>query len=330
MRLIVLEDNADRQNEMQRIVGDRMPQYSFEFFNDVAAMIERLDTTGLYDVALISLDHDLDLISSSDGSHIDPGTGVDAAKWFAMQPALAPLIVHTTNTLGGDRMMDILLECGWHCSRIVPYSGEDWINESWFPLVRKLVVAHCASFGMAACGLQILKCNWRMGNTANQVLTECIRAARYQLVESATPNLISIQLYYLNSDDEFTQLVPKDGVLGQMLGIFLNLTVLTMELEDAIGTGPKTLEELKVSSQFQEELKTANVKEIQIDVIQVPAAEPIQALMVSTSQSENAPLNSHRSQEILSDLKTLLELSLLYEFQRPKEKPTLTRPKKKV
>ena len=139
MRLIVLEDNADRQNEMQRIVGDRMPQYSFEFFNDVAAMIERLDTTGLYDVALISLDHDLDLISSSDGSHIDPGTGVDAAKWFAMQPALAPLIVHTTNTLGGDRMMDILLECGWHCSRIVPYSGEDWINESWFPLVRKLV-----------------------------------------------------------------------------------------------------------------------------------------------------------------------------------------------
>src|SRR5260370_823587 len=215
MRFIILEDNDDRRGVMQAALADRFRQYSVEFFEAVPPMIERLEATGLYDVALVSLDHDLDLIVGSDGKPIDPGTGVDAADWLAKQPAVAPVIVHTTNTASGDRMMDLLVQSGWNCCRVVPYGGEDWIGEWWFPMVRKLVVAHGPNVGMASLGLQILKSHWRVGNAAERVISECIRAARCLIAGSIASDAISIQILYLNSSDRLAPLIPEDGFLGK-------------------------------------------------------------------------------------------------------------------
>src|SRR5437016_3936499 len=115
MRIIILEDNNERKQVMQAALADRFPRVVVEFFHAIPPMIDHLGATGLYDVTLVSLDHDLDILVGSDGTRTDPGTGVDAAVWLATQPAVAPVIVHMTNAIGGDKMMDLLAQSGWAC-----------------------------------------------------------------------------------------------------------------------------------------------------------------------------------------------------------------------
>jgi hypothetical protein len=322
MRLMILEDNADRRSAMQAVLEDRMRQFSIEFFPAVPPMIDRLEKTGLYDVALISLDHDLDLIEGPNGTWIDPSTGVEAAIWLSKQPAIAPVIVHTTNSTGGDRMLEQLVQAGWRCHRIVPYGGEDWIEEVWFPLVRRCVVACSPHLGMAACGLQILKRHWQLGYSFDRTISECIRAARWQITGSGDSDSVSIQLFYVDSHDQFTPLIPRDGILSHLQGEF-GLGALTVELENTMDAGPRPVRELRVDSQFRDELERIQVREVQIDLVQVPALERMQALMVSASLSERHPLDSHRVQSTLADLKTLVELALMSEMRTPTANPVL-------
>ncbi len=69
------------------------------------------------------------------------------AFWLAKQPAVAPVIVHMTNTIGAEKMLVLLVESGWSCCQVVPYGGEDWIVERWFPLVRKEIKKIAADHG---------------------------------------------------------------------------------------------------------------------------------------------------------------------------------------
>lgn len=62
MRILILEDNADRQVEMSLALRDRFPQSPIEFFSAVAPMRARLGSGGLADVAAIALDHDLEML----------------------------------------------------------------------------------------------------------------------------------------------------------------------------------------------------------------------------------------------------------------------------
>ena len=139
MRIVILEDNADRQHAMKAVLKKDFPDCVPEFFEAVTPMINRLIATGFDNVSLISLDHDLEMIPGEDHQLHDPGTGVDAAKWLASQPPIAPLIIHTTNRIGGDQMEQLLRPQGWTGDRIVPYGGEDWINEIWRSTVKCLV-----------------------------------------------------------------------------------------------------------------------------------------------------------------------------------------------
>ncbi len=83
MRVVILEDSLDRQQEMRAALADRFPSLIVEFFAAVQPMIDRLQNTGLYDVVLFSLDHDLELIPAEEGPSVDPGTGVELADWLA-------------------------------------------------------------------------------------------------------------------------------------------------------------------------------------------------------------------------------------------------------
>jgi CheY-like chemotaxis protein len=139
MRILILEDNEDRRSAMSQSLKNRFPQHAVEFFIEVEAMERRLREAGLGDVLLVSLDHDLELLENNDGTTRDPGTGVDAAKQLATLPATCPVIVHTTNTIGGDQMVETLSRTGWKVHRVTPYGGEDWIGEVWAPLVRRLL-----------------------------------------------------------------------------------------------------------------------------------------------------------------------------------------------
>ena len=93
MRILILEDNADRETAMRACIADKFPRFGVEVFAAVDPFVERIKESGLYDVALIALDHDLDLIESERGSLTDPGTGVDAANFLASMPAVVPIIV---------------------------------------------------------------------------------------------------------------------------------------------------------------------------------------------------------------------------------------------
>ena len=139
MRIVILEDNEDRRKAMEKVVAARFKDLMPEFFVSAWDFIAHLEATGLDDVALISLDHDLEMIAEPDGSLTDPGDGVDAAEWLAARPPSAPLIVHTTNQFGGDKMMDLLESAGWRAGRVFPYGGVSWIRELWRVTVRDLL-----------------------------------------------------------------------------------------------------------------------------------------------------------------------------------------------
>jgi hypothetical protein len=91
---------------------------------------------GLLPLALlISLDHDLD---AEEGSNDEPGSGWNAAQHLAALQPVCPVIVHTSNTVDGYRMCELLQVNGWECHRLFPI-GDDWIENDWLPLVRRLL-----------------------------------------------------------------------------------------------------------------------------------------------------------------------------------------------
>lgn len=131
MRFVVLEDNIDRRNVMKSVLDDLFSTSRIEFFDSSDSMILHLVETSLADVSLISLDHDLEMLVSEDGQLTDPGSGVEVAEWLAGQEPVVPVIVATTNSQCGDRMVEILQTNAWNVHRIVPYDSERWIEEQW-------------------------------------------------------------------------------------------------------------------------------------------------------------------------------------------------------
>ena len=152
MQILILEDDLDRREAMQSRLADRFPCYKVEFFNAVMPMIARLEATTLQNVIAISLDHDLEMLPDSDGAWVDPGTGVEFAKWLAQQMPSCPVLIHTTNSQGGGKMAALLTEANWKTMRVVPYEGNTWIDEQWFPTLRKVIVESAAYLGELKAG----------------------------------------------------------------------------------------------------------------------------------------------------------------------------------
>ncbi|MEZ6069320.1 MAG: cyclic-phosphate processing receiver domain-containing protein [Pirellulales bacterium] len=141
MKVLILEDNAERRSAMEDRLKDRFPFCEIEFFTDAPTMIQRVESAPLDDVALISLDHDLEMLPGADvGALVDPGTGVDVAEGLSRRKPVCLVIVHTTNTIGGDSMQEKLDATGWTTLRVTPYGDLDWIDEMWFPAVRNSIV----------------------------------------------------------------------------------------------------------------------------------------------------------------------------------------------
>ncbi len=141
MRVLILEDNRDRRIAMMGRLINRFPFLKIEFFDVSAAMIEFMKSENLEDVALISLDHDLELIEGIPGQWTDPGTGLDVAKWLSKLPEpLCPVIVQTTNSPAGDKMMHSLEKAKWNTFRVYPHHDLAWVDTDWFPIVRNAIV----------------------------------------------------------------------------------------------------------------------------------------------------------------------------------------------
>ena len=149
MRLLILEDNADRRTAMLEHVADCLPMFAVEFFDSAALMIERVKRQQLSGVALISLDHDLEPFHGPGNAAIDAGTGLDVVQclveWSRGRTEFPvfriPVIVHSSNDQAAEKMMDSLQSAGWSVSRIVPFDAERWVGETWVRKVRQLIVS---------------------------------------------------------------------------------------------------------------------------------------------------------------------------------------------
>lgn len=311
MRILILEDNADRVAVMRADLHERFPQYPVEVFPSASDMIQRMSAAGLYDVILIALDHDLELLTSTSGALTDPGTGDDVAQWLATQPAVCPIIVHTTNTHAGDVMVDRLVGSGWIVRRIVPYDGERWISEQWFPTARRLIVTLGDRMDMAQTGVQILLAAVQSTAssrrpTRRRIVSELIRAGTAHVQQAAQRGGVAIEFLYLSADRLWK---PEPGSTGVLSSDFLNPSAIAFEeLSADAGLGPRPVAGLSSSEEFVQRLTQQGIEELQVELV-APAGRGHALLAVSSSQT-GALVNNLAAQRAIAALKSLIQLAL--------------------
>lgn len=140
MRILILEDNLERQELMRACLLDRFPQFGVEMFEAAPPMLARLRAVPEEEVALICLDHDLELIPDENGHCIDPGTGRDVADELARRSPFCPVVLHSTNASAMTGMQGALEDAGWTVRVVHPFDGHRWIEAAWFRTVRNAIV----------------------------------------------------------------------------------------------------------------------------------------------------------------------------------------------
>src|SRR3954466_10748263 len=109
MKIVILEDNVERQQAMRAWLADRFYSYEHQFFDDSSEMIRYL-ADHLSDTIVISLDHDLDLKPTPDGRCLDPGSGREVADYLAARIPVCPIVLATTNAPAAAGMELVLRE----------------------------------------------------------------------------------------------------------------------------------------------------------------------------------------------------------------------------
>jgi CheY-like chemotaxis protein len=139
MKIVILEDNQDRQAVMRACLADRFYTFDAHFFDDAGEAINFLGEH-LAETLVISLDNDLELKPGPHGRPIDPGTGLEVAEFLAARPPACPVVIGTTNSRAGDAMEATLRGAGWKTRRVVPFDDMHWIETDWFFAVRRAIV----------------------------------------------------------------------------------------------------------------------------------------------------------------------------------------------
>jgi CheY-like chemotaxis protein len=139
MKIVILEDNAERQAMMRACLADRFYTFEPKFFDTAAETIDFL-RENLRETVAIALDHDLEMKVGSHGRLLDPGTGREVASFLATQEPACPVILHSTNTDAVVGMHEELEEAGWKTKRVVPFEDMTWIERDWFFAMRRAIV----------------------------------------------------------------------------------------------------------------------------------------------------------------------------------------------
>src|SRR5262245_12251933 len=139
MKIVILEDNPDRQAVMRRCLADRFYMYEVHFFDAAWEMIQFL-REHLTETLVISLDNDLELKPGPDGSSVDPGEGRQVADFLSGSGQVCPVIIHTTNAHAAEEMKNVLHAANWKTRRVVPFDDMNWIESDWFFAIRRAIV----------------------------------------------------------------------------------------------------------------------------------------------------------------------------------------------
>jgi hypothetical protein len=139
MKIVVLEDNADRVAVMRACIADRFSTFETRFFDDARDTIRYLDSH-LSETLVVALDNDLEIKTGPDGRCVDAGEGRQVAEFLATKQPSCPIIIHTTNSNAAVAMEETLRSAGWKVRRVVPFDGMTWIESDWFFAVRRAIV----------------------------------------------------------------------------------------------------------------------------------------------------------------------------------------------
>jgi hypothetical protein len=133
----ILEDNSDRIAEMRACAQEALPNLRPVFFVNAHEMIAWLELN-LPQIALISLDHDLPVMSV-EGRLVDCGDGRLVANALGKVAPTCPVIIHSSNDHCATTMFHTLRDAGWPTTEIVPFDGHAWVRAVWMPHLLQLV-----------------------------------------------------------------------------------------------------------------------------------------------------------------------------------------------
>src|SRR6266446_827761 len=132
--ILILEDNDERIAAFQKAVAALGDGFDLKVWRDAPSM--RAECEAYFPTAaLISLDHDLNPMP---GATVDPGTGVDVARFLGDFMPVCPVLIHSSNTDRVYSMHNELRFAGWMVDRVGPLDA-DWIESSWLRRVRELL-----------------------------------------------------------------------------------------------------------------------------------------------------------------------------------------------
>jgi ADP-ribosylglycohydrolase len=132
--ILVLEDNEERVADFRKAASQLGEGYELKLWRDAQSMCAECETF-FPTAALISLDHDL---NPAPGVTVDPGTGLDVAKFLGDFLPACPVLLHSSNTDRVYSMYNELRFAGWQVDRVGPL-GARWVETSWLPRVRELL-----------------------------------------------------------------------------------------------------------------------------------------------------------------------------------------------
>ena len=135
--ILILEDNDERIAAFRKTVAALGDGFELKVWRDAPSMIAECEQF-FPTTALISLDHDL---NPRPGATVDPGTGVDVARFLGDFMPVCPVLIHSSNTDRVYSMHNELRFAGWMVDRVGPI-GTDWIETSWLRSARRLLAEH--------------------------------------------------------------------------------------------------------------------------------------------------------------------------------------------
>ena len=138
-KILILEDDDRRVSAMREWLEERLYPFECVVFESASEFIAYVEN-GLDEVALVSLDHDLNVIRTPTGDVVDLGTGRQVAEYLATHEPAFPVVIRSSNVHGAIAMNEVLAEANWRTYSVTPYGDLDWVDEVWFPVVRRAIL----------------------------------------------------------------------------------------------------------------------------------------------------------------------------------------------
>jgi hypothetical protein len=132
--MLMLEDDADRLRRFAGALRGLDPAPELRSWRSARDMVREVHDF-LPAARLVSLDHDLE---PWEGDPADPGDGLEVVRFLVRQEQRCPVIIHSSNRQRSDWMAGEFELAGWRYHRVAPL-GDDWIEEHWIHVARRLL-----------------------------------------------------------------------------------------------------------------------------------------------------------------------------------------------